>query len=353
VLADGAPPTVLVHSEVPAEYSAALERAALFDVAARDTLEVSGPDAAAFLHRLLANTVRTLAAGEGNQNLLLTSKGKVSFAFDLAVGHERILLSLPPGAAPAMQSALDTYHFSEKVTLRDVSTEHAPLELCGPLANAIVARIAGVEPPDVDHRTVGGSFAGRTLAVARMPVAGSPGVRLDAGPHAVVELWDALRSAGAVPAGRVAYDSLRVEACAAEPGVDADESVYPQEARLERAFALDKGCYIGQEVVAKIDTYGGLNKRLVALRVAHDDPVPRGTRLWRLDDGAWRDLGVTTSWAYSFALDTGMVLAYVKRRHQSVGNEFRLGEPERALGTATIVRAPVRGGALQPTGEFE
>ena len=81
--------------------------------------------------------------------------------------------------------------------------------------------------------------------------------------------------------------------------------MYPQEARLESAFSLDKGCYIGQEVVAKIDTYGGLNKRLVALKVSHDDPVARGTRLFRLDEGEWRDLGVVTSWAYSFVLDTG------------------------------------------------
>ena len=102
--------------------------------------------------------------------------------------------------------------------------------------------------------------------------------------------------------------------------------MYPQEARLDGAFSLTKGCYIGQEVVAKIDTYGGLNKQLFRLRVSHDDPVAPGTRLVRELDGERRDLGVVTSWAYSFALDGGVVLAYVKRKHQEPGTEFELGE---------------------------
>ena len=147
-------------------------------------------------------------------------------------------------------------------------------------------------------------------------------------------------------------DILRVEAGAARAGDDVDDTIYPQEARLERAFSLDKGCYIGQEVVAKIDTYGGLNKRLVALSVSHDDPVPRGTRLFRQTEegGEWRDLGVVTSWAYSFELDTGLVLAYVKRRHQAPGTSFRLGD---GPAEATVVALPVRADAVALTGEFE
>jgi folate-binding protein YgfZ len=194
------------------------------------------------------------------------------------------------------------------------------------------------------------TFAGAALDVAATVVAGSPGFRLDAGPERAAALWSALREAGARPIGLVARESLRVEAGAAAWGRDIDEQVYPQEARLERAFSLAKGCYTGQEVVAKIDTYGGLNKRLVALRVPHDDPVARGTRLHRLDEGEWRDLGVVTSWAYSFVLDTGLVLAFVKRRHQAAGTEFRLGD---GPATATIVPLPVRAGAVPVTGEFE
>ena len=353
LLAETHAPFVLTFGAVPAEYEAAQTRAVVFDQTERELVAVTGAEAATFLHRLLANDVRALTPGNGNRNLLLSSKGKVLFDFDLAVEAERITLSTPSGTAAGLLKALDTYHFSEKLTLRDLSAEHAPLALCGPQAAAIVARVTGVTTPLADHAHALGTFDRAAVNVTALPIAGSAGFRVDAGPSRAEKLWRALREAGAQPAGRIAYDSLRVEAGAAEFGVDIDDNIYPQEARLERGFSLAKGCYIGQEVVAKIDTYGGLNKRLVALKISHDEPVPRGARLFQLDDGEWRDLGIVTSWAYSFALDSGLALAYVKRRHQAAGTRFRIGDAERALGEATIVPLPARRGALAPSGDFE
>jgi folate-binding protein YgfZ len=282
--------------------------------------------------------------------ILLSSKGKVLFDFDLAATDDGFLLSTSPGRSAALLQAVDTYLFAEKALLEDASERHAPLDLCGPGAVDVLREVTGVEPPTADHATVEGVAVGEPVRVTHLPVAGSPGWRVDAGPDAVRDLWEALVERGATPAGIVARDSLRVEACAALDGVDIDENVYPQEARLESAFSLDKGCYIGQEVVAKIDTYGGLNKRLVALRVDHGDPIARGTPLVRVEGDERRELGLVTSWAWSFALDTGLVLAYVKRRHQAVGTEFLIGD---GPAVATIVRAPVREGALPVTGEFE
>jgi folate-binding protein YgfZ len=344
------PPRVLTFGDVPAEYRAGVEGAALFDATDRGLVGVSGPDATAFLHRLLANDVRTLRPGEGNRNLLLTSLGKVQFDFDLALEDDGVRLSTEPGSALSLLQALDKYLFSEKVALRERSGEHAPLDLCGPRAAEIAHQLLGTPPPSQDHTTVVGALGGSPVRMTTMPIAGSDGVRLDGGPALAESLWNELRSAGAVPAGRIARDSLRVEAGFAEPGFDVDASVYPQEARLERAFSLDKGCYIGQEVVAKIDTYGGLNKRLTALAVSDDEPISRGMRLYRSEGAEWRDLGVVTSWAYSFALDRGLVLAYVKRRHQAVGTSFRVGD---GPAQATVVALPVRAHSVAVTGGFE
>jgi len=333
---------LLTYGDVPAEYRAAREEAAVFDHTARGLVSAAGAEAAAFLHRLTANEVRALAPGQGNRNLLLSPKGKVLFAFDLARFEERVLLSTEPDRAAALLTALDTYLFAEQVELADRTAAHAPLDLCGPRAREIAERLVGAAPT-ADHDHAPGALEGFPVHVTALPVAGSPGLRLDAGPQAAA-LWRALLREGARPAGIVARDCLRVEAGAAVEGVDVDDGIYPQEARLEAAFSLDKGCYIGQEVVAKIDTYGGLNKRLVALRVNHDDPVPKGTRLCREDGGEWRDLGVVTSWAYSFELDTGLVLGYVKRRHQEPGTAFRLGD---GPGQAEIVELPVRSDAAR------
>jgi folate-binding protein YgfZ len=350
-LQPGDPPRLLTYGDVPGEYRAAQEGCALFDDTGRGRLEVSGPEAAAFLHRLLANDVRAVAQGGGQRNLLLDSKGKVLFEFELyRVEEARFVLSVPPGRAAALRAALERYHFSEKVAFADSSANYAPLLVLGPRSDALLKQVLGCEVPDEEYAWATGSFEGAPLLAARTRAFGSRAARLVATAEQAPHLWSALRAAGAAAAGIVARDCLRVEAGVALPGEDVDEGVYPQEARWEDAFSLTKGCYIGQEVVAKIDTYGGLNKRLVVLKVSHDDPLPRGTRLFRQDEGEWRDLGVVTSWAYSFVLDTGAVLAYVKRRHQKVGTEFRVGD---GPATAVIVKHPLRAGALPASGEFE
>lgn len=352
-ISNGEPPLALAFVDPPAEYRAAREAAAIVDETDRGELTITGADAPAFLHRMLANEVRALAPGQGNRSLLLSNKGKVLFDFDLAREADSIRASTPRGRATALARALDTYLFNDDVRIAETTAAHAPIGVVGPRAGDLVARVIGVRPPEADHATLAGAFEGRPARVTTLPIAGSTGARLDVGPERALALWRALRANGASPLGRVAYDSLRVEAGWAEPGIDVDENVYPQEARLERAFRLDKGCYVGQEVVAKVDTYGGLNKRLVALRVAHDDPVPRGTRLFRFDGGEWRDLGVVTSWAYSFALDGGIALAYVKRRHQAAGTTFHLGDAEGSLGRATLVELPVRPDAVPISGDVE
>ncbi|MCP3915792.1 MAG: aminomethyl transferase family protein [bacterium] len=340
--------TLLTFGDVPAEYAAGMEGALAFDRCERGALELSGTDAEAFLHRITSNAVKGLGVGQGCRNLLLTPKGKVQRDFDLARTETGFRLSTPPGEAEALATDLGMFIFTEDIAIADVSEEHAPIEVCGPRAGAILEATFGVAPPQDDHVSIHVPFAGQhDVLLTRLPVAGSHGWRIDGGAQLAPGLWTALTDAGARAAGLVAWDCLRVEAGSAAWGRDVDDGIYPQEARLERAFSLEKGCYIGQEVVAKIDTYGGLNKCLFALAVDHDDPVRAGTRLMREDGDQWRDLGVVTSWAYSFVLDTGLVLGYVKRKHQESGTVFRLGE---GPGTAKIVALPVREGTVPVTG---
>jgi folate-binding protein YgfZ len=320
----------LTFGDVPGEYAAATRACAVFDETCRGRVRAGGVDAATFLHKILAGDVRGLVPHHGNRNLLLTPKGKVLFDLDLVRGEEDLELSIAPGCDEKLVQSLDHYVFTEDVGLEITTGAHAPLDLVGPGAAAVLEQVLGLAQLE-ERETC--RIPERDVSVTRQEVFGRPGYRVDAGAE-VVELWDELREAGATPAGIVVRDILRVETVSALFGVDIDENVYPQEARLESAFDLDKGCYVGQEVVAKIDTYGGLNKRLMALRIDNDDPVPSGTRLLREE----RDLGVTTSWAYSFALDAGVVLAYVKRRHQEPGTVFRLGD---SGATATIVAPPL------------
>lgn len=318
---------LLTYGAVPEEYAAATETAALLDRTDRGLLMVRGSEAGSFLHRLFSNVVESLEVGQGNRNLLLTGKGKIRFDFDLARVEDGFQLSMAPGQAAGLLEALDMLLFAEDVQLEDATSEHAPLLVCGPNAASILSGLCPELPSEAFH-WVETPHEGGTLRITRLAPFGPEGYSLDAGPGRADALWAQLVEAGARPTGRVVADILRVEACRALAGEDIDENVYPQEARLEEAFSLSKGCYPGQEVVAKIDTYGGLNKRLYALRVSHSDPVLRGAKLqrWSEERNQWRELGMVTSWAYSFQHDSGQVLAYVKRRHQDPGTVFRLDD---------------------------
>tara|TARA_R110002126_G_scaffold107530_8_gene243065 strand:+ start:643 stop:1749 length:1107 start_codon:yes stop_codon:yes gene_type:complete len=342
---------LLTYGQVPEEYEAARNACAMFDATTLGAIEVRGADAEDFLHRLLSNRIKGLAVGCGNATLLLDGKGKVLHAMDLArEAQDRFRLTTRPGRSADLATALDMYLFAESVELEDLSAGLAPIELTGATARAVLGQVVTGDLPTNEHDFADLTFGDVPCRVTSLPVAGAPGFRVEAGAVYATALWTALVEAGARPSGLAVRDMLRVEAGRARWGDDVDDAVYPQEARWLDAFSLDKGCYIGQEVVAKIDTYGGLNKRLMALRVDVDEPVPRGTRLFKDQDGEWRDLGVVTSWAYSFTLDAGLVLAYVKRKHQELGTVFRLGE---GPGTATLVPLPVRPESLVPADEVD
>ncbi|MFT4648825.1 MAG: folate-binding protein YgfZ [Glaciecola sp.] len=330
------PLPVLVHRSVPAEYEAATTSWAVFDRSTLGSLSITGKDATSFLIRILAGPVRTLGVGQGGRNMLLTSKGKVQQLFEMAAVEGGYLCTTPPGTTAALMAGLEMYLFGEDMKLDDLGSRWAHLEVVGPQASAQLRALLDTDLPEDDYTHTQIEWQGQGITITHLPVAGSPGYRLATSPENFAALWTAIVSAGATPAGLAAFDSLRGENLWAQWGVDIDDTIYPQEANLQDAFSLTKGCYIGQEVVAKIDTYGGLNKRILLLK-APDSPVAAGTRLMRQTagpDSEWRDLGVVTTWTYSFAADHGVVLAYVKRKHQAQGTEFRLGDgPD----TATIL----------------
>ena len=341
LLPEGEARALLTYGDVPGEYAAATTAWVVLDETDRGGLSVTGADASSFLHSLLANEVRSLPVGHSIANLLLDPKGKIRFTLELTRADEHELrISTEAGQASALSQALDMYLFSEEVVLVDTTEQHAPITIAGPGAEEQLKELCEEPLP---------GEGGATLTIKSLPVFASPTIRaglsgwtLDAGAEHAAALWSVLVEAGAQPIGRIALDSLRAEACVGQAGEDIDDTLYPQEARLEDAFSLDKGCYIGQEVVAKIDTYGGLNKRLCLLSVDHDDPVSPGTRLYREDPdtGEWRDLGVSTTWAYSFAQDGGVVLGYIKRKHQEPGTTFRIGD---GPASATLLDSPLRG----------
>jgi folate-binding protein YgfZ len=142
-------------------------------------------------------------------------------------------------------------------------------------------------------------------------------------------LWRKLVSSGARPAGREAWEVLRIEAGTPVYGADIDETTFaPEVGRIERTISYDKGCYLGQEPIVMARDRGVVQRGLVGL-VVGDEPVPAGSQLYR----EFKEVGRTTSSVRSPRLGVAVALAYVRRGAQKPGTEL---EMESAAGRRTV-----------------
>jgi folate-binding protein YgfZ len=217
-------------------------------------LAVEGADRADFLQGQLTQDVKTLPAGQSRLAAGLTPRGKLLYWGRVWNAGDRFLLVVPAGALAAVVAHLSKYAVFQKVAVRDAADAHAVVGLYGPEAAALAPPAGGVPlPPE-------GEFAAEILL-----------------PRARLEEWEGeLSRAGSRAVSEATAEILRVEAGRPRLGKDADESNLPEEVGLSEAISSTKGCYVGQEVVARLRTYGRVNRRLVGFRFPNQ-PVSEGT----------------------------------------------------------------------------
>lgn len=226
-------------------------------------VDVSGNDRVAYLQGQLTQEMRNLGAGETREAAGLTPKGKLLFVARVLGLPDRIRLVLPESLrAPAVEH-LRKYAVFTKVAIEDRSEEFLRLGLYGP-------RAAEWAPPDgVLRLPAQGEFSAELL----VPVAMRDAVEA------------ALAAAGSQPVPQETAGILRLEAARPSFGPDMDSTNLPDEVGLAGAISTTKGCYVGQEVVARLRTYGRLNRRLVRFRFP-DRAIAPGTALRRPEDEA-------------------------------------------------------------------
>jgi folate-binding protein YgfZ len=298
-----------------AEYEAARGGAAVFDVSHRGKVEVAGPDAARFLHNLTSNDVLHLAPGAGCEAFLCTAKARV-VAYLLLWNQPRpdgtpgFWLDLAPGMAPPTIKHLDYYLISEQVELADRTAEIAQVYLAGPGAPDVLARVFPAQPPLEPLR-------GGPGPVRRHDALGVPGYDVLAAAPSAAMLWQSLVAAGARPAGREAFEALRIEAGTPAHGRDIDESTFaPEAGRTAQAVCYTKGCYLGQEPIVMARDRGQINRTLLRVDLP-DGPVPPNSLLYR--DG--KEVGRVTSSA-AVPGHGAVGLAYVRRGNQDPGTNL-------------------------------
>ena len=230
-------------------------------------IEMTGDDRATFLHNLCTNNIRELPPGKGCEAYLLNAQGKIVAHVLVFVESQSLVLRTVAGQGERLLRHLDKYLIREKVALHDRSQEWAEVLLSGPKVDAWL-RSQGISSlPAGSLDGVEAELFGRRFAIRRVSFAGPGAALIRGGVDDVSALAASLRADGVRECGFDARESLRIENGFPAFGQDITEKNLPQEiARDALAISFTKGCYIGQETVARIDSLGHVNWLLCGVR---------------------------------------------------------------------------------------
>jgi folate-binding protein YgfZ len=254
---------VAAHYGDPMREQRTVEQSAgLVDRSNRGVLRITGQDRLSWLHSLTTQQLEGLAAGPGAQALILSPTGHVEHHLTLTDDGTAVWVHVEPGTAAALKEFLDSMRFMLRVEVADVSQDYAVLTVLGPAGDDLAAGL-----DTVAARVKPGPFGIIDLIVAR---------------DLLPEVAGDLQRRGAAVAGMWAFEALRIAARVPRLGLDTDHRTIPHEVGwIETAVNLNKGCYRGQETVARVHNLGHPPRRLVFLHLdgsadrlpAHGDPV--------------------------------------------------------------------------------
>lgn len=281
-------------------------------------LRVTGADRIAFLHRMVTCDVKALAPGGAATGLFLTAKGRVVSEFLLAVLPDRVEMLAPAAARPGLRDGLARFVVADDALLEDRGGAAGLIALVGPRAAAAAARLLGGPLPAIpDPGAAEVRAAGGPALLLRCRRAGLPSVELlaDAAalPALLAAVGEAARSEGGGPVGESELEVLRIENGVPRLGAEFGAETLPQEAGLESSVSFTKGCFLGQEPVARLQTQGHTNRGLAGL-LPESLPAPGDAVL-----AAGKEIGRVTSAVASPTLGRPIALALLRHEASAPG----------------------------------
>jgi folate-binding protein YgfZ len=253
------------------EYRAITESCAILDRSERGKLALGGADGKRFLQGQVSNDIEALTPGTGCYTAFLTPKGKMLGDIRILDAGAELLLDTERIALQELFNMIRRFSIGYDVQLHKRTLQRGLLSLLGPGADA-VAQVAGLD--GAEHAHVTAEIGGVTVRAVRTDL----GIDLFSDAGDTGTLRDALERRGAQPVSEAVADCVRIERGRPRYGIDLDDTVIPQEADLnDRAVSFTKGCYVGQETVARLFYRGKPNRRLRGLRLSA--PAPPGAEI--------------------------------------------------------------------------
>ena len=329
-----------VYTNVATEYQAITEAAGLHDSSYTGRLKATGDDALDLLNRLSTNGIINLAPGQGAPTILTTDRGRILDLLGVINTGDYTLLITSPGCQQTVTDWLDKYTIMEDLEVEDISLDTALFTIGGPngneaLASAITlpeeANLIGEMEP---YAALPAAVGGHGVLVINRPLGNFPAFDLLMDAANAAEIWEALEEAGITPVGLDAFNAALVQSGIPRHGRELGDDYNPLEAGLIGSVDFAKGCYIGQEVIARLDTYQKVQRYLVRLRFPADAEVSEGAGLQQ--EG--RNVGKVTSLATIPSTGELVGLGYVRTAGANPGETLDLVAP--ASGTAEVMDLP-------------
>lgn len=251
------------------EYAAALNGTALFDRSHEARLRLDGDERYPFLQRLSTNNVLKLVAGAGCPTIFTTPNGRVIDRVEVYANETHALLMGGPGRAEPLRLYLQrNIFFRDKVKVSDLTGVTRQFALHGPGAAGVVESIAPGASALALHGHFSAEIAGVQVMIARAKTLSGEHFRVIMALDAAPDVWEALAALNVVQAGSLTYNALRIRAGFPGAGRELSEDYIPLELGLWDEVDFAKGCYTGQEIIARMESRGKLAKTIVSLRLA-------------------------------------------------------------------------------------
>ena len=332
---------LVAHFDNPVEeHHAVRTGVGIIDLSHRGRFWLTGEDRAPFLHRINSNDVEGLKVGEGNCATMLTNRGKIISDMKVCAFEDGIGITTNAETTEILFKELDKYIIADDVYLEDCTDRTGIIALHGPQSKHLVHSTLGVDVTGLkEYHSTCKEVEGRSIACIRSDETSEIGYELHVGAESMEWLWDILLAKGrefnAKPIGLTALNSLRIEAGIPLYGAELTESVIPLEAELEHAIDFEKGCYIGQEIVARMKYRGHPNRLLRGFEIECDSPPGQNDLIFGND----KEIGWITSAVASPSLDKTIALGYVRMAYTDAGSKVKIQSANDTV-NATVALLP-------------
>lgn len=332
-------PQVSHYSDPITEHRAVRQAIGITDLSHRGRLRVTGSDRADFLHRLTTNEVKKLRIGEGNFGMILTNRGKFIAEIIMIVSENAIDLSTE--TPEILFNELDKYLIADDVEITDLTDQSGMIAINGARSAELVQNVIDRDVSKLSqHHSVIAEFNGDQIVCVRTHETGEIGYHLFVEfADTVPILWKKLISEGenfgVQPIGQIAYETLRIEAGVPRSGFELDGLIIPLEAELENGIAFDKGCYIGQEIIARMKYRGHPNRLLRGFELDADQIPKRNSSIFVGE----KEIGRITSAVRSPTLGKVIALGYIRVAHADPKSKIEIQTENERL-SAIVAKLP-------------